>query len=50
VHENEEPELLDAGEDLAEPLGREILAGDIGRDLDAAKAQRVMDAVEFGNR
>src|SRR5437763_11184085 len=49
VHEDEEPELLDAGEDLAEPLGREILAGDIGRDLDAAKTERLVDAVEFGD-
>ena len=47
VHEDKEAELLDAGEDLAEALGREILAGDIGRDLDAAKPERVVDAVEL---
>src|SRR5690348_14519003 len=40
VHEDEKSEFLDAGEHLAESLGREILAGDIGRDLDAAETER----------
>ena len=39
VHEDQHSELFDPREDLAEALGREILAGNVGRDLDAAKAQ-----------
>src|SRR5215472_17999799 len=50
MHENKEPELLDPGEDLAEALGREILAGDVSGDLDAAKTQGFMDPVQFGDR
>ena len=50
VHEDQAAELLDAGEDLAEALRREILAGHVGRDLDPPKAVRVMDAVELGHR
>src|SRR6516225_11143807 len=50
MHENEEAELLDPGENLAKSLGREILAGDVRRDLDAPKAQRLVDPVEFGDR
>ena len=49
VHEHQQAELLDAGEDLAEALGRQILAADIGRDLDAAEAQGFVQPVEFGD-
>ncbi len=39
MHEDQHAELLDPREDLAEALGGEILAGDVGRDLDTAKPQ-----------
>ncbi len=50
MHKDDEAELLAAREDLAEALGRQILAGDMGHDLDAAEAQRFVQPVEFGDR
>ena len=49
VHEDQQAELLDAGENLAETRGRQILAADIGRDLDAAETQGFVQPVEFGD-
>src|SRR5271169_1558505 len=39
VHEDQHAELFDPREDLAEALGGEVFTGDVGRYLDAAKAQ-----------
>src|SRR5215471_2124151 len=50
VHEDKQAELLDAGEYLTKPLGREVFARNICRNLDAAKPQRFVDAVELGDR
>src|SRR5207253_3254466 len=50
MHEHDEPQLLGACEDLAKAIGRKILAGDMGHDLDAAKPQRFVQSVEYGNR
>ena len=49
MHEDEQPQLLDARPDRAEALGRQILAGDMRHDLDAAKAERFVQPVEFGD-
>ena len=50
MHEDDEAQLLAAREDLAKALGRQIVAGDMGHDLDAAEAQRFVQSVEFGER
>ena len=50
MHKDEQAQLFAAREDLAEALGRQILAGDMGHDLDAAEAQRFVQPVEFGDR
>ena len=50
VHEDHEAQLLAAGEDLAKAFGRQILAGDMGHDLDAAKAQGFVQSLELGDR
>ena len=49
MHEDQHAELFDPREDLAEALCREILAGNVGRDLDAAEPQGFMDPVELGD-
>src|SRR6202011_3626046 len=50
MHEDNQAQLFAAGEDLAEALGREILAGDMGHDLDTAKDERFMQSIELGDR
>src|SRR5271169_4903872 len=39
VHEDQHAELFDPREDLAEALGGQVLASEVGSDLDAAEAQ-----------
>ncbi len=39
MHEHDEPQFLAAGKDFAKALGRKILAGDMGHDLDATKPE-----------
>ena len=50
MHEYRQPELFGLGEDPAEPLGGQVLAGDVGGDLDAAQPERSVQPLEFGDR
>src|SRR6516225_3599416 len=50
MHEHHEAKFLAAGEDLAETFGRQILSGNMGHDLDAAKTQRFVQSLELGDR
>ena len=50
MHEDERAQFLAAGEDLAEAVGGEVFARDMGHDLDAAKSQGFVQAFEFGDR
>ena len=50
VHEDDKAQFLAAREDLAKALRRQVVAGDMGHDLDAAEAQRFMQSVELGER
>ena len=50
VHEDRQTELFGLGEDPAEAVGRQVLAGDVGGDLDAAQSERSVQPFEFGDR
>jgi hypothetical protein len=50
MHEDHEAELFAPGKDLAKPFGPQILAGDMGHDLDAAEAQRFVQSLKLGDR
>ncbi len=50
MHEHEQSQLLAAREDRAEARFRQIRAGDMRHDLDAAKPERFVQPVEFGDR
>ena len=49
VHEQDEPQLLGARENRPEARLRQIGAGDVGRDLDAAQPERFVQPVELGD-
>ena len=50
VHEHQHPEFLDPPEHRAEAVFGQILAGDMGHDLDAAHAERFVQPLQFGDR
>ena len=50
MHEDRQPEFLCFGEDLAEAVGGQVLAGDVGGDLDAAQPKRSMQSCQLVNR
>ena len=49
MDEDQGPQLLAAREDRAEARRRQVLAGDMRHDLDAAEAQRFMQPLQFGH-
>ena len=50
MHEDHQAQLFTSGEGLAEAVGRQILAGHVGHDLDAAKTQGFVQSLELGDR
>ena len=50
VHEDQEAQFLAARKDLAKAVGRQIIAGDVGHDLDPTKAQGFVQSVELCER
>ena len=50
MHEDDEPQLLASRKDRAEARLRQIRAGDMRHDLDAAEPKRFVQPVEFGER
>ena len=46
VHEHEEPEFFATREDLAEAIGRQILPGHVGHDLDPTEPQRFVQPID----
>src|SRR5262249_8800535 len=47
MHEHDHAEIFAAGEDLAKPLGRQILASDMRHYLDTPKAGRFVQSLQF---
>ncbi len=50
MHENDKSQFLTACEDLAKAIRRQVVAGDMGHDLNTAEAKRFMQSVELGER